>query len=91
MLKVGDLAPDFDLPDAEMEMVTLGSFRGKHHVVLYFYPKDDSPGCTLEAIDFSERDDQFRRLGAVVVGVSMDDCLSHGAFQDKHGLSVQLL
>jgi peroxiredoxin Q/BCP len=91
MLNVGDPAPDFDLPDAEMEMVSLGSFRGKRHVILYFYPKDDTPGCTLEAIDFSERDDEFRRQGAVVIGISMDDCLSHAAFRDKHGLAVQLL
>jgi peroxiredoxin Q/BCP len=91
MLNVGDPAPDFDLPDAEMEMVSLGSFRGKRHVILYFYPKDDTPGCTLEAIDFSERDDEFRRRGAVVIGISMDDCLSHAAFRDKHGLAVQLL
>lgn len=91
MLKVGDAAPDFELPDAEMESVSLASFRGRHHVVLYFYPRDDTPSCTLEAIDFSERDDDFRRLGAVVLGVSMDDCLAHGSFRDKHGLSVNLL
>jgi thioredoxin-dependent peroxiredoxin len=91
MLNVGDPAPEFDLPDAEMEMVSLASFRGKHHVILYFYPKDDTPGCTLEAIDFSERDDEFRRHDAVVLGISMDDCLSHGSFRDKHGLAVQLL
>src|SRR5690606_22355413 len=59
--------------------------------VLYFYPKDDTPGCTLEAIEFSEREDEFNALKTVVLGVSMDDCLSHGAFRDKHGLSVQLL
>jgi thioredoxin-dependent peroxiredoxin len=91
MLNVGDPAPEFDLPDAEMEMVSLASFRGKRHVILYFYPKDDTPGCTLEAIDFSERDDEFQRRGAVVIGISMDDCLSHAAFRDKHGLAVQLL
>jgi len=91
MLNVGDPAPEFDLPDAEMEMVSLASFRGKRHVILYFYPKDDTPGCTLEAIDFSELDDEFRRRGAVVIGISMDDCLSHAAFRDKHGLAVQLL
>jgi peroxiredoxin len=59
--------------------------------VLYFYPKDDTPGCTLEAIEFSEKEDDFEALKTVVLGVSMDDCLSHGAFRDKHGLSVQLL
>ncbi|MBX9631291.1 MAG: peroxiredoxin [Burkholderiales bacterium] len=91
MLNVGDEAPGFDLPDAEMEMVSLASFRGKHHVIVYFYPKDDTPGCTIEAIEFSELDDEFQRRGAVVVGISMDDCLSHGSFRDKHGLAVQLL
>lgn len=91
MLKVGEPAPDFELPDAEMESVSLVSFRGRQHVVLYFYPRDDTPNCTLEAIDFSERDDEFRRHGSVVVGVSMDDCLAHGSFRDKHGLSITLL
>lgn len=91
MLKVGDPAPDFDLPDAEMEMVSLGTYRGKQSVVVYFYPKDDTPGCTIEAIDFSDLDDEFRNRNTVVLGISMDDCLSHGSFRDKHGLAVQLL
>lgn len=91
MLKEGDLAPRFTLPDAAMEMVSLDSLLSKSAVVLYFYPKDDAPGCTIEAIDFSDREEAFRKRGAVVLGVSMDDCISHGAFQDKHGLSVQLL
>lgn len=91
MLQPGRPAPVFDLPDADMNPVSLGSFRNRRNVVLYFYPKDDTPGCTLEAIEFSEREDQFGALKAVVLGVSMDDCLSHGAFRDKHGLCVQLL
>jgi thioredoxin-dependent peroxiredoxin len=91
MLKEGEAAPGFDLPDADMEMVSLSSFTGNKNVVLYFYPKDDTPGCTLEAIDFSELEDDFSSLQTVVLGVSMDDCLSHGSFRDKHGLSVQLL
>jgi peroxiredoxin Q/BCP len=91
MLQVGEPAPAFDLPDADLEMVSLASFRGKHHVVLYFYPKDDTPGCTIEAIDFSDLQDELERQGAVVLGVSMDDCISHGSFRDKHGLSVRLL
>lgn len=91
MLQPGQLAPAFDLPDADMNMVSLDSFRNRRHVVLYFYPKDGTPGCTLEAIEFSERDDEFGALKTVVLGVSMDDCLAHGAFRDKHGLSVQLL
>jgi peroxiredoxin Q/BCP len=90
-LRPGQLAPGFDLPDADMKMVSLDSFRNRRNVVLYFYPKDDTPSCTREAIEFSEKEDDFGALKAVVVGVSMDDCLSHGAFRDKHGLSVQLL
>lgn len=91
MLQVGQPAPVFDLPDADMNMVSLTGFRNRRHVVLYFYPKDDTPGCTMEAIDFSDLDDEFAHLHAVVLGVSMDDCLSHGSFRDKHGLSVHLL
>jgi len=90
-LQPGQPAPDFDLPDADMKMVSLDKFRNRRNVVLYFYPKDDTPGCTAEAIEFSEKEDDFGALKAVVVGVSMDDCLSHSAFRDKHGLSVQLL
>jgi peroxiredoxin Q/BCP len=90
-LQPGQAAPGFDLPDADMKMVSLGTFRNRRTVVLYFYPKDDTPGCTIEAIDFSELEDGFDALKAVVLGVSMDDCMSHGAFRDKHGLSVQLL
>ena len=91
LLQPGQPAPGFDLPDPEMSMVSLESFRNRRNVVLYFYPKDGTPGCTLEAIEFSEKEDEFEALKAVVLGVSMDDCLSHGAFRDKHGVSVQLL
>jgi peroxiredoxin Q/BCP len=91
MLKAGEPAPQFELPDSEMELVNLASYAGSKNVVLYFYPKDDTPGCTLEAIDFSELEDQFGALDTVVLGVSMDDCMSHGSFRDKHGLSIELL
>lgn len=90
MLQVGQAAPDFDLPDAEMQSIRLGDFKGKN-VVLYFYPKNDTPGCTLQAIDFTELTEEFTRLNTVVLGVSRDDCLSHASFRDKHGLTVQLL
>jgi peroxiredoxin len=90
-LQPGQPAPAFELPDADMNVVSLESFRNRRSVVLYFYPKDDAPGCTIEAIDFSERMEEFEALKTVVLGVSMDDCLSHGAFRDKHGLTVQLL
>jgi len=91
MLKEGEAAPEFDLPDSDMEMVSLSSFTGSKNVVLYFYPKDDTPGCTLEAIDFTKLDDAFSSLQTVVLGVSRDDCMNHGSFRDKHGLSVRLL
>lgn len=91
MLQAGQAAPGFDLPDAEMEAVSLAGFRNRKIVVLYFYPRDDTPGCTMEAIEFSDMQEEFARLNAVVIGVSMDDCLSHGSFIDKHGLAVQLL
>ena len=91
MLEVGQSAPSFDLPDADLRAVSLVNERGKHHVVLYFYPKDDTSGCTLEALDFTMLADEFERADCVVFGVSRDDCVSHAAFRDKHGLSVQLL
>ena len=91
LLEPGEIAPTFELPDADLNAVNLESFRGESHVVLYFYPKDDTPGCTIEAIDFSELEDDFRACHSIVVGVSMDDCQAHGVFRDKHGLSVQLL
>jgi peroxiredoxin Q/BCP len=91
MLQAGQPAPAFALPDADMESFDLSELRGKKHAVLYFYPKDDTPGCTIEAIDFSDHDDEFARLGCVILGVSRDDCISHAEFRDKHGLSVRLL
>ena len=90
-LRAGQPAPVFDLPDADMNVVSLERFRNRRSVVLYFYPKDDTPGCTLEALEFSERESEFDALKTVVLAVSMDDCVAHGAFRDKHGLSILLL
>lgn len=90
MLQPGSHAPDFTLPDADMEMCKLSRFKGSP-VVVYFYPKDGSPGCTLQAIEFSDLDEEFRKYGAVVIGISRDDCMSHAEFRDKHGLTVLLL
>lgn len=90
MLKAGDRAPDFWLPNADMEMKALGDFLDKI-LVLYFYPKDDTPGCTLQATEFSELLDAFEELGARVIGISQDDCFSHQAFRDKFGLKIHLL
>src|SRR5258708_37395279 len=91
MLQVGSAAPSFELPDASREMIQLSSFRGKKNVVLYFYPKDGTPACTIEAIDFSDHEDSFEECETVVFGVSRDDCLVHEEFRDKHGISLQLL
>jgi peroxiredoxin Q/BCP len=91
MLSAGDRAPDFELPDADMEIASLSDYLGKQHVVLYFYVRDDTPACTNQAIEFSDLDDQFARHGAVVLGISRDDCISHGEFRDKHGITVRLL
>jgi thioredoxin-dependent peroxiredoxin len=91
MLRLGQTAPAFSLPDADMEDFDLTSVRGKQHTVLFFYPKDGTPYCTQEAIDFSDHDEEFERQQAIVVGISRDDCLRHAEFRDQHGLSVRLL
>lgn len=90
MLKAGERAPDFSNPDADMNIVELSQFRGKP-LVLFFYVRDDTPACTAEAIEFSELEHEFAKLGAAVLGVSRDDCIRHGEFRDKHGISVRLL
>jgi len=90
MLPPGQAAPDFSVPDSDMQIVDLVDLRGKN-VVLYFYPKDDTTGCTVEALEFTDLMDDFADQDAVVLGVSKDNCVSHAAFRDKHGLSVQLL
>lgn len=90
-LQAGQVAPTFSLPDADMELFDMASLRGKQHVVLFFYPKDGTPYCTLEAIDFSDHESEFNRHGCAVIGISRDDCLAHADFRDKHGLSIRLL
>ena len=87
-LSPGDKAPDFDLP-AEDGRVSLAALKGKA-MVLYFYPKDDTSGCTAEAQGFTAAADDFAKAGAVVVGVSKDSAASHGKFRAKYGLSVLL-
>jgi peroxiredoxin Q/BCP len=91
MLHAGQPAPSFSLPDADMEMFDFSSLHGKQHAVLFFYPKDGTPYCTLEAIDFSDHESEFNRHGCAVIGLSRDDCLAHADFRDKHGLSIRLL
>jgi len=90
MLSVGDQAPSFDLPDADMNPLLAEDLVGKPYV-LYFYPKDDTPGCTVEAIEFTDLMPEFEALGVLVIGVSKDSCVSHAAFRDKYGISVQLV
>jgi thioredoxin-dependent peroxiredoxin len=91
MLQAGQAAPTFSLPDADMEVFDFASLHGKQLAVLFFYPKDGTPYCTLEAIDFSDHESEFNRLGCAVIGISRDDCLAHADFRDKHGLSIRLL
>ncbi len=91
MLHPGDQAPDFSLPDADMQRVSLNRYKNGRNVVLYFYPKDDTPGCTIEAIEFTDLQPEFEALETEVIGISKDSCNSHGAFRDKHGINVRLL
>ena len=90
MLEVGMKAPAFTLPDQNGNSVSLSDFAGKK-VVLYFYPKDNTPGCTKQACGFSERYPQFTQKGAVILGVSKDSVASHKKFEEKYGLSFTLL
>ncbi len=89
-LQIGDIAPAISLSDANEQTVTLDQFKGKW-VVLYFYPKDDTSGCTVEALDFTARLPQFQKLNAQVIGLSPDSCQSHRKFIGKHDLKVLLL
>jgi peroxiredoxin Q/BCP len=88
-LTVGQAAPDFTLPRDGGGTVTLSALRPKN-VVLFFYPKDDTPGCTIEAIDFTRLKDRFEAAGTVVIGLSKDDVKSHDKFCRKHGLGILL-
>lgn len=90
MLETGVKAPEFSLPDQNGEMHTLEEYRGKK-VVLYFYPKDNTPGCTKQACNFGELYPQFQEKGAVVIGISKDSIASHKKFQEKYGLPFTLL
>ena len=90
MLAIGTQAPDFSLPDQNGTVHTLSQYRGQR-VVLYFYPKDMTAGCTKQACAFGELYPQFREKGAVVLGVSKDSVASHKRFEEKHGLPFTLL
>ena len=90
MLDAGQTAPDFTLPRDSGGEVTLSALRPRK-VVLYFYPKDDTSGCTKQAVAFSDAVSDFEAAGAVILGVSRDDVARHDRFRDKHGLKVALL
>ncbi len=90
MVEVGKPAPDFSLVDQHGKKVTLSKLKGSP-VVLYFYPKDDTPGCTTEACNFRDDSAAFKKKGAVILGVSPDDTLSHGKFATKFNLPFSLL
>ncbi|HEV57101.1 MAG TPA: peroxiredoxin [Phycisphaerales bacterium] len=91
MLEVNQPAPGFAALNAAGQTLSLADFRGRQAVVLYFYPRDDTPGCTIEANQFTALADEFAAADAVVIGVSRDSCESHRAFVDKFGLKVELL
>lgn len=91
MLEKNQFAPGFEVPDEGENVIKLSDYRGDKHVVLYFYPKDDTPGCTLEARQFTELGEAFSELDTVVIGVSKDSCASHRDFIEKYGLGIKLL
>ena len=87
----GQVAPDFTLPGVGGRAVSLSDFRGKQNVVLYFYPKDDTPGCIKEACSFRDLEAEFEDAGAVILGVSVDNVRSHERFAAKHSLPFPIL
>ncbi len=89
-LDIGDIAPDFNLPKSKGGYVKLSELKGKF-VVLYFYPKDDTPGCTIEAHNFNKLKAEFEKLEAVIIGISKDDIDSHNKFSEKHCLEFDLV
>ena len=91
MLQAHDDAPNFSTVNELNETISLNHFHGKKNVVLYFYPKDDTSGCTIEANQFTALTDEFSQLDTVIIGVSKDDCDSHQEFIKKFGLKVMLL
>ncbi len=90
MLEIGTVAPSFELPDQNGDMHRLEDYRGKK-IILYFYPKDNTAGCTKQACGFSERYPQIKEKGAIVLGVSKDSVASHKRFEEKYGLAFTLL
>ncbi len=91
MLQANTPAPDFSLPNQAQQNISLAEFKNKKNVVLYFYPKDDTSGCTLEAQQFTLLIEQFTAQDTVIIGISKDSCSSHQSFIDKYELKVALI
>lgn len=91
MLEKKQTAPGFSASNQQNNIVSLSDFKGKKNIILYFYPKDDTPGCTIEANQFTELSNEFAKFDTVIIGVSKDSCESHQAFIDKFGLKLDLL
>ena len=90
-VRIGDVAPDFELKDKNGDLVKLSNFRGEKSVVVYFYPKDETPGCTAQACSFRDSYDDFVDAGAEVIGISSDGENSHEGFATNHNLQFVLL
>ena len=90
-VEVGDIAPDFELKDKDDNLVKLSNYRGKQSVVLYFYPKDETSGCTAQACSFRDSYEDFKAAGAEVIGISSDTKRSHEGFATRHSLPFVLL
>jgi len=91
MLEKKQIAPLFSSPNQDNKLINLADYKGNKNVILYFYPKDDTPGCTIEANQFTQLAEDFAALDTVVIGVSKDSCESHQAFIQKFGLNLELL
>ena len=91
MLNTNQSAPTFTLPNQTGENISLADFKGSKNVVLYFYPKDDTPGCTIEANQFTALINEYHQHDTIVIGVSKDSCESHQTFIDKYNLKVELI
>ncbi len=90
-IQEGQIAPEFSAKDEQGNIVSLQDFKGKKNVILYFYPKDDTPGCTIEACNFRDNLNQFQTADTQILGVSFDDAKSHQKFREKFNLSFPLL
>ena len=90
ILEIGEKAPDFAIPNQNGDIINLKSFEGKWSVI-YFYPRDDTPGCTVEAKEFTDLNQKFEKQGCVVVGISPDNEAKHCKFIEKHELNIELL